>query len=208
METIDASTRGGDMSSTTRIPKAELDGIAGAMMKRISKKRLGEVPSPLGVYWHNRPVLKSYFAMSSKAEKWTECDQNLKSLAHMAVASMVGCTWCLDFGYFAARNDDLELEKAREMPRWRESDVFTPLERDVMAYAEAMSHTPPTVTDEMSARLLDQLGTAAMVELTAFISLANFITRSNVAFGIESDGFAAACGLEPLPEATARPGAA
>ena len=77
-----------------------------------------------------------------------------------------------------------------------------------MAYAEAMSQTPPTVTDEMSARLLDQLGTAAMVELTAFISLANFITRSNVAFGIESDGFAAACGLEPLPEATARPGAA
>jgi alkylhydroperoxidase family enzyme len=208
METIDASPQGGDMSSTTRIPKAELDGIAGAMMKRISKKKLGEVPSPLGVYWHNRPVLKSYFAMSSKAEKWTECDQNLKSLAHMAVASMVGCTWCLDFGYFAARNDDLELVKAREMPRWRESDVFTPLERDVMAYAEAMSQTPPTVTDEMSARLLDQLGTAAMVELTAFISLANFITRSNVAFGIESDGFAAACGLEPLPEATAWPGAA
>jgi alkylhydroperoxidase family enzyme len=80
---------------------------------------------------------------------------------------------------------DLELEKAREVPRWRESDVFTPLERDVMGYAEAMSQTPPAVTDEMSARLLDQLGTAAMVELTAFISLANFITRSNVAFGIE-----------------------
>jgi hypothetical protein len=41
----------------------------------------------------------------------------------------------------------------RLVPRWRESDVFTPLERDVMEYAEAMSLTPPTVTDEMSARL-------------------------------------------------------
>lgn len=29
------------------------------------------------------------------------------------------------------------------MPRLRESDVFTPLERDVVAYAEAMSQTPP-----------------------------------------------------------------
>ena len=62
----------------------------------------------------------------------------------MAVASLVGCTWCLDFDYFQAHNENLDLEKAREVPRWRESDVFTPLERDVMAYAEAMSQTPPS----------------------------------------------------------------
>jgi alkylhydroperoxidase family enzyme len=192
------------MSSPTRIPTAELTGISGSLMKRMSKKRLGEVPSPLGVYWHNRPVLKGYFAISSKAGKWKAVDQNLKSYAHMAVASLVGCTWCLDFAYFQTHNENLDPEKAREVPRWRESDLFTPLERDVMAYAEAMSQTPPTVSDEMSARLLDQLGEAAMVELTAFISLTNFYTRSNVAFGISSDGFAEACGLKPLAERTAR----
>jgi alkylhydroperoxidase family enzyme len=191
------------MTSTTRIPKADLTGISGTLMKRISKKRLGEVPSPLGVYWHNRPVLKGYFAISAKSEKWEACDPNLKSFAHMAVASLVGCTWCLDFGYFHAHNENLELEKAREVPRWRVSDAFTPLERDVMSYAEAMSQTPPTVSDEMFARLLDELGEAAMVELTAYISLANFYTRSNVAFGIESDGFAEACDLKPLARPTA-----
>jgi alkylhydroperoxidase family enzyme len=121
---------------------------------------------------------------------------------------MIGCAWCLDFGYFHAHKEDLDLEKARQVPRWHESDLFTPLERDVMAYAEAMSRTPPTVTDEMSARLLERLGAAAMVELTAFIALVNFYTRSNVAFGIESDGFAKACGLKPLAEPTAQPGAA
>jgi len=194
------------MPSDTRIPKAEITGVSGAMVKRLAAKMLGQVPQPLGVYWHNRPVLKGYFAMAGKAKKWKACDPSLKSLAHMAVASLVGCTWCLDFGYFQAQNEDLDLEKAREVPRWRDSDVFTPLERDVMAYAEAMSQTPPTVTDEMSAQLLEQLGAAAMVELTAFISLANFIARSNVAFGIESDGFAAACGLQPLAEPIARPG--
>ena len=35
-----------------------------------------------------------------------------------------------------------------------------------MEYAEAMSQTPPTVTDGLAARLLEQLG-AALVELTA-----------------------------------------
>jgi alkylhydroperoxidase family enzyme len=190
------------MTSTTRIPQAKITGVYGAMMKRFAKKMLGEVPSPLGVYWHNRPVLKSYFAIGSKTHKWDACDLSLKSFAHMAVASLIGCTWCLDFGYFQAHNEHLDLEKAREVPRWRESVVFTPLERDVMAYAEAMSQTPPTVTDELSARLLEQLGAAALVELTAFIALANFYTRSNVAFGVESDGFAAACDLKPLAEPT------
>lgn len=192
------------MSNRTRIPKAELTGLAGVIMKRASKKRLGEVPSPLGIYWHNRRVLKGFFAMSKEADKWSECDQGLKSLAHMAVACQVGCSWCLDFGYFAARNEGLDMEKAREVPRWRESEAFTPLERDVMEYAEAMTHTPPLVTDELSARLVEQLGEAAIVELTAFISVANFITRTNVAFGVESDGFAAACGLPPLAEPSAR----
>jgi alkylhydroperoxidase family enzyme len=197
-----ASTTGAGMVSDPRVPKAEITGVYGAMVKRFSKKLLGEVPAPLGVYWNNRPVLKGYFAISGKARKWEACDEQLKSFAHMAVAALVGCTWCLDFGYFQAHNEDLDLDKAREVPRWRESDVFTPLERDVMAFAEAMSQTPPTVTDQMSARLLEQLGAAALVELTAFIALANFYARSNVAFGIESDGFAQACDLQPLAEPT------
>ena len=97
-----------------------------------------------------------------------------------------------------AHNNGLDEAKAREVPRWRESTVFTPLERDVMEYAEAMTVTPPTVTDEMSARLLEQLGPAALIELTTFIALANLYSRSNTALGIESQGFSAACDLRPL----------
>jgi alkylhydroperoxidase family enzyme len=63
-----------------------------------------------------------------------------------------------------------------------------------------MSHTPPTVTDEMSARLLEQLGAPALVELTAFIGAANLVSRNNMALGIEAQGFSAACGLAPLAE--------
>ena len=59
------------------------------------------------------------------------CDANLKSLAHMAAVSLVGCSFCLDLGYFMAHNEGLDEAKAREVPRWRESTVFTPLERDV-----------------------------------------------------------------------------
>ena len=184
--------------STTRIPQADVTGLYGAIAKRFSKKLLGRVPEPLGVYWHNRPVLKATMGIGAKAQKWQACDLSLKSFAHMAVAAQIGCSWCLDFGYFQAFNEHLDLDKAREVPRWHDSAVFTPLERAVMGYAEAMTHTPPTVTDEMVADLLGQLGEAAMVELTAFIALANMNARGNVALGIESEGYAASCDLKPL----------
>ena len=186
------------MASTTRIPKAELTGVYGAVVKRMSRRMFGEVAEPVEVAWHNRKVLDLSFTLGRKTQKWDRCDADLKSYAHMAVASLVGCSWCLDLGYFLAANEGLDLVKAREVPRWRESDVFTPLERDVLAYAEAMTTTPPTVTDELSARLLGRLGAPAMVELTAWIALANLYTRTNTAFGIESQGFATACDLAPL----------
>jgi alkylhydroperoxidase family enzyme len=66
-----------------------------------------------------------------------------------------------------------------------------------------MSTTEPTVTDEMVESLRRQLGEAALVELTVTIAFANFTTRPNIALGIESDGFAAACGLKPLASRTA-----
>lgn len=189
------------MTSRTRIPKAELTGVYGAVVKRMSRKMLGDVAEPVEVAWHNRKVVNFSFSFSlgRKAQKWDQCDENLKSFAHMAVASLVACSFCLDLGYFQAHNDGLDVTKAREVPRWRESDVFTPLERDTMEYAEAMTQTPPAVTDELSARLLAALGPSALVELTMVIALANLVTRANTAFGIESQEFSATCGLKPLP---------
>ena len=94
----------------------------------------------------------------------------------MAVASLVGCSFCLDLGYFQAHNEGLDVAKAREVPRWRESDVFTPLERDVMEYAEAMTADPAHGHRRAVGRgCSTQLGAAALVELTAFIALANLV---------------------------------
>ena len=188
------------MTSSTRIPKAELTGPYGWLVKRMSRKMLGDVAEPVEVAWHNRKVLNFSFAVGRRAAKWDTCDPNLKSLAHMAAVALVGCSFCLDLGYFMAHNEGLDEAKAREVPRWRESSAFTSLERAVMEYAEAMTQTPPTVTDELSGQLLAQLGAAALVELTAVVALANLYSRTNTALGIEAQGFSAACELRPLAE--------
>jgi alkylhydroperoxidase family enzyme len=185
---------------TTRIPPKAITGLYGTIVKKFSARMFGRVPESLGVMWHHLPVLKASMGFGRKLQKWDQCDESLKSFAHMAVASLIGCTWCLDFNYFMAHNQGLDVDKTREIPRWRESTVFTPLEREVLAYAEAMSQTPPTVTDEMVASLLAQLGPAGLIELSTVIGFANLTTRSNVALGIESEGFAAACGLKPMAQ--------
>lgn len=190
--------------SNLRIAPAPINGLYGALAKRMSRKLLGRVPEPLGVYWYNRPVLKATMGMAAKAQKWNRCDRSLKSFAHMAVAAKIGCSWCLDFGYFQAFNEHLDLDKAREVPRWRDSAVFTPLERDVLEYAEAMTDTPPSVDDVLVSTLLAELGAAALVELTAFIALANMNARGNVALGIESEGYADSCDLKPLAAPSSR----
>ncbi len=107
------------MHSSTRIPQAELTGLYGALVKRMSRKMFGEVPEPVRVTWHNRKVLNFSFGVGRKAQKWDRCDENLKSFAHMATAGLVGCSFCLDFGYFHAHNEGLDVKKAREVPRWR-----------------------------------------------------------------------------------------
>src|ERR1700734_1098261 len=186
------------MAGNTRIPQAELTGLYGAMVKRMSRKMFGEVPEPVGVAWNNRKALNLSFSIGRKMQKFDQCDENLKTFAHMAAAALIGCGFCLGFGYFQAHNEGLDVTKAREVPRWRESDVFTPLERDVMEYAEAMTITPPVVTDELSRRLLKALGPSALVELTTVIGLSNYMARGNTAFGVKSQEFSAACGLAPL----------
>lgn len=183
---------------TTRIPPKEITGPYGALVKRFSTKMFGSVPESLGVMWHHQPLLRATMSLGQKIQKVHECDEGLKSFAHMAVASMLGCSWCLDYNYFMAYNEGLDVDKAREIPRWRESDVFTPLERSVMEYAEAMSQTPPEPSEELVARLLRDLGPAGLVELTTVIGFANLTTRCNIALGIESEGFAASCGLAPM----------
>lgn len=191
------------MTNQTRVPAVEVDGLFGTVVKTVARRKLGLVPDSLGVLWQHRPVMMDMMKFGGRTEKWHELEQSLSVLATMAAAATVGCSFCLDLHYFMAHDHGLDEAKAREVPIWRESTRFTPLERLVMEYSEAMSQTPPTVTDELSDELRAAIGTPALLELAAKVGYLNATARMNIALGIHSDGFADACGLAPL--ATAAP---
>jgi AhpD family alkylhydroperoxidase len=192
------------MPSQFRIPPARLDGAYGALMTRVARRMWGEVPDNARVLWHHRPVMRAVFGFEQKVARWSALDPHLKAYAEMASAGVIGCSWCLDFGYFMAHTRGLDEAKVREVPRWRDADVFSDLEREVMAYAEAMTVTPPEVTDEMVASLDRQLGHAAVVELTMMVAVENERSRFNSAMGLASQGYSDVCAL-PLAAAGGEP---
>jgi AhpD family alkylhydroperoxidase len=183
------------MPSTFRVPKADLSSVKGRLYTAYSKRTLGQVADVLYVYFHHPQLLGAVMKFEQKVAKWDALDANLKSYAQMASAAAIGCSWCMDFGYYMAHNDGLDEAKVREVPRWRESDLFDATERRVLEYAEAVTATPPTVTDEMVQALLDDLGTKAVVELTEMIGVENLRSRVNSALGLASQGFSDVCEL-------------
>ncbi len=80
-------------------------------------------------------------------------------------------------------------DKVREVPTWRESARFSPMERAALEYAEAMTITGERVSDELFARLRSFFDEGQLVELTAAVALENFRSKFNVPLGVESQGF-------------------
>lgn len=195
------------MPSSFRIPAAPMTSLKGRFVAALSKRLYGgKLPDLVPVLFHHQPIMWATFRHESKIARWKALDPHLSSYAVMASAAEIGCSWCLDFGYYLAHDQGLDGAKVREVPRWRTSEVFTDLEREVMEYAVAMTLTPPTVTDEQVASLLGHLGEEAMVELTMMVAVENERSRFNYAAGLASQGFSDVCELPLAPAADAGAG--
>ena len=158
-----------------------------------SRRSWGVVADPLAAMGHNPRVLLTDARFETSLARWKKLDRTLRNLAEMAAAVSIGCSWCVDFGYWESTRNGTDPMKMRDVPRWRDSDVYTDLERQVMAYAEAMTATPPAVTDEMVAGLRQHLDDAQLVELTMMVAVENVRSRFNSALGLTSQGFKDRC---------------
>jgi AhpD family alkylhydroperoxidase len=176
-----------------RIPLDPPRTLLTRLADRYSRRTYGAVLDPGAAMAHNPRVLTTYARFETSLRRWHRLDPTLEHLAVMASAATIGCSWCLDFGHWISTSKGVDPAKLRDVPRWRDSDVFTDLERQVIAYAEAMSTTPPTVTDEMVAGLRHSLDDATLVELTMMVAVENLRSRFNSALGLTSQGFRDRC---------------
>jgi alkylhydroperoxidase family enzyme len=175
---------------------------------RFARRWYGAMPDPAAAVAHNRQVGRSYVLFEFQVQRWRSVNRGLKDLAVMAAATRIGCAWCMDFGYWEATvAHHVPVEKIHAIPAWRDAEIYDALERLVLEYAEAMTETPPSVTDELVARLSAHLSEAELVELTAIVAVENLRSRINSALGLTAQGFKDRCEM-PAPGGAAADGAA
>lgn len=170
------------------------DRFTGAVTRRM----FGRALAPAAVTAHHRGVTWSQLAAEVVMLRARHhLPERLRSLVEHRVAVVIGCPWCIDFGAMLALRVGVSADDILAVPRYATSPAFSDLEKRAMAFADAMTATPPQVTDAMVADLHADLGDAGLVELTHLIALENHRSRLNHALGITAQGFtdATVCAL-------------
>ncbi len=179
---------------TARIPLDPPRTLLTRAVAWYSRRTYGALLDPAGAMGHHPRLLVTQLRHEQALARWDRLDPTLKSLAVMSAAVTVGCSWCVDFGWWVGTaQEGVDPAKLRAVPAWRDSDALTDLERRVVEYAEAMSTTPVGVTDAMVAALRRDLDDAALVELTTMVAVENSRSRFNAAMGLTSQGFRNRC---------------
>jgi AhpD family alkylhydroperoxidase len=180
------------MTQKTRIeplpPKRA--GLLTRAMYRIAKRRYGQVPEPFAVAAHHRKLMIAgavHETMIDRASKTLPV--SVRELAVFWTARAIGCSWCVDFGSMLQRLDGLDMERLKDIDNYATSTAFSDDERAAIAYADAMTTDPHTVTDEQVADLRARFGDAGVFELTYQIGVENMRARMNSALGITEQGF-------------------
>lgn len=83
---------------------------------------------------------------------------------------------------------DVSPEVIAALPRYRESDLFSPAERAALALADAATATPAAVDGDLFAAARRHYRPDELVELAAVIALENFRSRFNRLFDVEANG--------------------
>lgn len=198
------------MTQKTRIeplPPKQANWLIRAMY-RYAKRRFGEVPEPFAVSAQHRKLMIAgavHETMVDRASKTLPV--GVRELAVLWTARAIGCSWCVDFGSMLQRLDGLDMERLKDIDNYATSTAFSDDERAAIAYADAITTDPHTVTDEQVADLQTRFGDAGVFELTYQIGLENMRARVNSALGITEQGFNSgdACRVPWATETTETP---
>lgn len=178
-------------------------------MYRYARRRFGEVPEPFTVAAHHPGLLLGSAVHETLLDKAsTKLPATVRELAVYWTARKIGCSWCVDFGAMLARLDGLAIDKLKGIDDYATSPRYDDDERAAIAYADAVTTDPHTVTDEQVADLRRRFGDAGVIELTTQIGVENMRARVNTALGITEQGFSsgAACRVpwaDQLPDGRA-----
>jgi len=158
-------------------------------LARLAGRETRQMIEPLEIYALVPPLFRAYARLEQATGKLRRLDKRLRALAELKAATLTHCEYCIDMGSAISRRWGLTDEELLALPGYRESPLFSELDKLVLDYAVGMSRTPADVPDELFGKLRAHLDDGQIVELTHLVALENMRGRFNLALGVGPAGF-------------------
>jgi 4-carboxymuconolactone decarboxylase len=178
--------------------------VARRKTKQLTGRETERMIEPMSAYALLPRLLLGYGALEDATSKLHNMPERAKTLAELKAATLTNCEYCIDIGSQIARRVGLSDDELLALPRYRESELFSDLEKLAIDYAVGMSRTPVDVPEELFARLQEHFDETQIVELTNAIAIENMRGRFNLALGIGSADFSEGM-VCAVPEAVPQP---
>lgn len=170
-----------------RIPYADIStSEVQPLVSRIKAER-GEVLHLYRMLLHSVPVATGWLAYLTAIRQQCQLSPALRELVIMRVAQLNGAPYEADQHKPFALKAGVTQKQLDALAHWTdEPEVFDAIQRDVLAYTDAMTrdvHVP----DDVARAVRDHFDHKQLVELTATVAAYNMVSRFLEAMAIHSD---------------------
>lgn len=164
----------------------------------MQKKHFGAVLNPTR-WWGRMPRLFWLVALfvGFLERRRARLSPVLRSLLMTRVSQLCHCAFCIDANSLRLAERSGALDKVQAVSHWGNSGLFSEKERAALAYAEAVTATPPQVNAAIKAELKRYFSDEAITEMTALIAFQNLSARFNAALDIPAQGLCATFNEKP-----------
>lgn len=170
-----------------RIPYADLTREeVEPLVKKIKAER-GEVLHLYRMLMHSVPVATGWLGYLTAIRQQCKLSAALRELVIMRVAHVNGAPYEADQHRPFALKAGVTEAQLQALANWREhAQIYDPVQRDVLAYTDAMTRDVH-VADDVASAVREHFDHEQLVELTATIAAYNMVSRFLEAMQIHSD---------------------
>ncbi len=133
---------------------------------------------------HAPAVAEGWLALMTAIRQRCTLSGDLRELVIMRIAQLNGARYEAEQHHGYALKEGVTEAQLAELEGWRESKLFSPLQRTVLGYTEAMTREVK-VPDELFAQVSEHFDRQGVIELTATVASYNMVSRFLVALHIE-----------------------
>ena len=136
-----------------------------------------------------RLMLGMNFFFKVIASKSSKIDVGLRTLISVKISQINNCEFCIDMNSHLFFESKGETEKIKQLKNWLVSNVYSSKEKVALEYAETITITGRSVSQELQGKLLEHFKKEEIIELTAIIAYQNLSSKFNSALDIKPNGF-------------------